>query len=233
MAGKNYYLLSFLPAPGPLGAEPPILCADYLAHLRDTPHARRLAEAILLSDDLLQRDAVLAGELETPEPVVLDANQVRDEAPLPDVLAAPAEDQARKIASDVVWEAYFRHAARVAEQTGSPFLRAWVDFEVGLRNAVAQARARALELEPGDYLLAEDLAESTAEDFTATINEWSTAANPLAGQRALDQARRDWLDENDAYFSFGPDELAAYAAKLMLAVRWHRLTQEQEKHTDA
>ncbi|MBN1554927.1 MAG: DUF2764 family protein [Phycisphaerae bacterium] len=231
MAGTNYYLLSFLSTPEALGAEPPILRGDFLHHLdaHEQPRPRELAETIFLSDDLLQRDAVLAGEIDDPEPVILTVDQLRDEEPLPDFLAGRTADagaDTNTIAADVVWEAYFRHVAVVAGRLNSPFLRAWVGFEVALRNELAEARARALELEPTDYYVAQDLAD--AGDLSATFNEWAAAANPLQAQRVLDQARLDWLNENDAYFTFGDDELAAYAAKLILAIRWHRLARAME-----
>lgn len=231
MAGKNYYLLSFLSTPEALGTEPPILCGDFLHHLdtHEQPRPRELAETIFLSDDLLQRDAALAGEIDDPEPVILTAAQTRDEEPLPEYLAGPIEQagsDTRTVAADVVWEAYFRHAAAVADRLNSPFLRAWVGYEVALRNELAETRARALDLEPADYYVAADLAK--AGDLSATVNEWSAAPDPLQAQRACDQARMDWLNENDAYFSFGDDELAAYAAKLILAVRWHRLSRAME-----
>jgi len=231
VAGKNYYLLSFLSTPEALGAEPPILCGDFLQHLDENvqPRPRELAETIFLSDDLLQRDAAMAGEIAEPEPVVLTADQARGEEPLSDFLAALMEDagaETQRIAADAVWDAYFRHAAAVANRLGSAFLRAWVGYEVALRNALAEARARSLGLEPTDYYVAADLAE--ASDLSATVNEWSAAGNPLQAQRVLDQARMDWLNENDAYFSFGDDELAAHAAKLILSVRWHRLTRAME-----
>ncbi|MBN1943570.1 MAG: DUF2764 family protein [Phycisphaerae bacterium] len=232
MAGKNYYLLSFLTTPEALGAEPPILCGDLLHHLdaEEQPRPHELVRTIFLSDDLLQRDATLAGEIDEPEPIILTVGQLSDEEPLPDYLVGSVEEAGtggeRKIVADTVWEAYFRHAAAVADRLGSGFLRAWVGYEVALRNALAEARARALELEPADYYVATDLAE--ASDLSATVNEWSSAADPLRAQRALDEARMEWLIENDAYFSFGDDELTAYAAKLILAVRWRRLTRAME-----
>ncbi len=231
MAGKNYYLLSFLSTPESLGAEPPILCGDFLSHLDENiqPRPRELAETIFLSDDLLQRDAALAGEVKDPDPVVLTADQARDEEPLPDYLTeslAEAGSETQKIVADVVWDAYFRYAATVASRLNSPFLRAWVGYEVALRNALAEARARTLGLEATDYFVAADLAD--ASDLASTVNEWSSASNPLQAQRVLDQARMDWLNENDAYFTFGDDELAAYAAKLILSVRWHRLIRAME-----
>jgi hypothetical protein len=227
VSGKNYYLLSLLPAPEALGLEPPISCAAFLELLNGDKRtsARRLVETILLSDDLLQRDAYLAGEIETPTPAVLTPQQARDELPLPDDLAEAVAAAQTPIPNDAVWEAYFRRAAVAAEQLESKFLRAWVGFEVALRNTLADARARALEMDSSGYLLAEDLA-ATDEDFTAVLSEWTAAPNPLAGQRALDAARWDWIGRHDGYFSFGDDELGAYAAKLMLTTRWHRMQKE-------
>lgn len=215
--------------PDVLGSEPPILAEDFLDHLDEEEYVRprELAQTIFLSDDLLQRDAVLAGENQESEPVVLTTAQLRDEEPLPDCLAdASGESSERRIAADAVWEAYFRHAVATAERWHSPFLRAWVGYEVALRNTLAEARARALELEPADYCVAPDLAE--AGDLSATVAEWAAAPHPLQAQRVLDQARLDWLIEHDAYFSFDDDELAAYAAKLLLFIRWHRLHKRME-----
>jgi hypothetical protein len=46
----------------------------------------------------------------------------------------------------------------------------------------------------------------------------------LEGQKVLDRARWAWLDEHDRWFTFEDDELAAYAARLLLVNRWHRIT---------
>ena len=45
---------------------------------------RLLVAAILVSDDLLQRDGVISEEIETPTPAVLTVDQLRGETPLPD-----------------------------------------------------------------------------------------------------------------------------------------------------
>jgi hypothetical protein len=222
--GHNYYLLTSLPTLGQLGDPPPLNCAELLAKLDPEDTARELVETLLLSDDLLQRDAVLAGEIDEPSPAVLSREQVRGEAPLPESLEGAQQGGAPgpRIAGDALWEAYFRHAAELAARTRSGFLANWVAWEVGLRNALVEARARELDLEPGDYFVATDLADNVA-NYEAVTREWAQAPNPLVGQRALDAARWEWLNVNDRYFSFGDDELAAYAARLMLAVRWRRI----------
>jgi hypothetical protein len=232
VAGLHYYLLASLPALGDLGEAPPLSCAAFLARLDEVGRPRRLVETVLLADDLLLRDAFLAGEVaedEPLEPLVLTAGQVRDELPLPEFLTVPDETefgQGRKILADAVWGGYFRHAAALAKKEHNAFLAAWVAFEVALRNALAAQRARALNLDPEDYVVAPDLAEAAPENIAA---EWTAAGDPLAALRTLDAARWRWLAEHDAWFSFGDDELAVYAARLMLLTRWRRLTEEMKK----
>ena len=238
MSGRNIFALTYLPAPDELSDPPAISCADFIAMLVDDAEMLRpfeLSRAIILSDDLLQRDAHLAGEIDPANeadpkaspPIVLTTLQLSDEEPLPEYLMLPESIESAKIAADVVWEAYFRYAMSIGKKWNSKFMIAWVGFEVALRNALAEERAKALDLEPTDYFVAEDLADTSA-DFSTLMNEFSAAPNPQAAQRAMDQGRWNWLKENDEYFSFGDDELIAYAAKLMLQQRWSRLTELQE-----
>ncbi len=222
MAGDNYYLVSALPSLPDLGSVPPLSLVALREHVSHAA-ARMLVDAILLGDDLLQRDAALAGEGRDIEPTLLTAAQICDDEPLPPYLAPAEGEETARIACDAVWEVYFGHAAAVAQQSGSRFLAAWVAHEVALRNALAAARAKTLALDPGDYLVAPELGDADV-DFTALLAEWADAENPLEGIRLLDTARWQWLAEHDAWFSFGDDELAAYAARLMLLVRWHRLS---------
>ncbi|MFO8014702.1 MAG: DUF2764 family protein [Phycisphaerae bacterium] len=232
MAVGNFYLVAALPTLGDLGSPPPIAPADLVDHVR-AAGARPLVETVFLSDDLLQRDAFLAGEADEPEPAVLSAAQVRDEEPLPAYLAVEAEEAPRREgpATDAVWARYFRHAAAVARRERSPFLEAWVGYEVALRNTLARARAKSLDLDPEPYLVAPDLAGDDV-DLSALVSEWTDAENPLEGLRVLDRARWQWLHDHDAHFTFADDELGAYAAKLMLLVRWHRLEQAEGKESE-
>jgi len=227
MVGANYYLVSALPKMGSLGTPPPMGLAEMLEHVADSPVARQTVATVLLADDLVKRQALLAGETKQAEAVVLTAEQLRDEAPLPEYLAPAAHQDDPAKAADSVWAAYFRHAAAVAARTGSEFLSAWVGYEVGLRNALAEARAAALGLEAAGYAVAKDLAAED-EEFSAVVEEWTAAPDPLRGQQALDRARWDWLERHDRWFTFADDELTAYAAKLVLLHRWGRLTAQRQ-----
>lgn len=227
MGESNYYLLSSLPSLTDLSAPPPLTCRDLLEHVSSSADPEALVKTLFLSDDLLQRDSLLAGEIDQAEPAVLTIAQASDQEPLPDYLSGGSDEGPRRIAADAIWEAYFRYAADKATRLDSAFLASWTAHEVALRNAVAAARAWALGLEASDYLVAVDL--SANDDMSAVMAEWAAATSPLVGLRTLDTARWRWIGQHDAWFSFGHDELAAYAARLMLLVRWERLTEAAQK----
>jgi hypothetical protein len=227
MALREYFMVSALPSLGDLGSPPPLALEALREHVAPSAGASALVDSILLADDLVQRESLLTGETSDAAPAVLTTEQVRGEAPLPPELAATDEAGSAHPAADAVWEAYFRHAAAVARRRGSPFAAAWTAREVALRNALVAARAKALGFDATDYLVAPDVGAECDDDFTPVLNDWVAAANPLEGLRVLDQARWTWLAEHDGWFSFADDEVAAYAAKLMLLVRWHRLAQAQ------
>jgi hypothetical protein len=224
MGGSNYYLIPSLPRLGELGSPPPLDLGELLEHVADRPAAAELVATILLSDDLVKRQALLAGEIEQAEGTILNGQQLRDQQPLPDYLVSEDRQLSPSAAVDAVWAAYFRHAADVAGRLGSAFLAGWAGYEVALRNALASARAKALGLEAAGHLVATELS-AAEDDFSAVLSEWAVAANPLAGQRVLDAARWDWLTRHDGWFTFQDDELAAYAARLILLHRWQRLTE--------
>jgi len=233
MRGENFYLIGALPSLPILGEEPPFRADELLAHVAGRPRPHRLVATMYLSHDLILRDALVAGEIDQAEPIVLTPDQLRDEAPLPEDLTGgeASEDATGRVGSDAMWEAYFRHAAATAAELGSKFLSQWVGHEVALRNALAEARARALALEPANYLVAVELAGE--HDFSALIAQWSSAATPLAGLRALDTARWTWLSDHDQWFTYSDDEMVAYAARLILLDRWYRLTIAEQQPAEA
>lgn len=225
MNGDRYYYLSALPTLGELGSASPLRPDQLLERLASCPGAHRVVEVLFLHNDLLQREGFGAGELTSVRPVVLTAGQVTGESPLPAYLSG---GPARRFLADTTWDAYFRYAAGVARTCVCLFLADWVRFEVGLRNALAIARARRLGLEVDDYVVAAELGEP-AESFAAIISERAAAATPLAELEMLIKVRQAWLTEHEAWFSFSDDEFAAYAAKLMLLIQYERLVKTAEQ----
>lgn len=244
MPDPRYYDLTSLPSIGELGTPPPLKPEQMLERCEPGSTARTLMETLFLFDDLIQREAFLAGEIKEVHPVVLGVAEARGERGLPSYLAGLGEDIGerrlgpstshphRAIQADDLWEAYFRYAAEVAERHRSELLSGWVRHEVGLRNALATARARRLGLDPHDFLVASDLAEGGGNVFASTVNEWASANTPLAGQQILIRARWMWLVELDPWFSFTDDEFAVYAARIMLLEHWRRMM-ETEEHRSA
>lgn len=227
MAGQNYYLLSALPSLDALGDPPPMTPAAFLEEVADcgAPSAAQLS-LLFLGNDLVQREAMLAGEIEAADLTVLSLQAAKGEAPLPAFLVpGDAEESQRKAPADDLWDAYYRKAA--SDAPAGSFMARWIAHEVGLRNACAVERAKALELDPNDYCVAADLADG-GMDYSKAVNEWSAAATPLAGLKALDAARWAWITEHDAWFTFKNDELVVYGARLMLLSRWEKLTRAEQ-----
>jgi hypothetical protein len=228
MQTARHFYITTLPTLGELGSSTPMGLADLIEHVSDHRPWREQLEALVLLDDLLQREALLAGETEEVEPAVLSLQQARGEAPLPEMLVAPSEDeQSWVIEADRLWETYFRYAHQLGIAQGSRFLVQWVEYEVALRNALATARARRLGLEEGDYRVAADLVQAD-EDLSAVLSAWEAAPTPLAGLREVIRARWSWIDGHDAWFTFSVDELLAYAGRVMLLEQWRR-TEEREE----
>lgn len=226
---RHFYLLSALPELKSFGIVPPVDGHELLALVVETGGPVEVVRTMLLRDDLLQREAVLAGEImpEQADVAVLTLEQIKGEEPLPDFLT-PGEEGDREaaghpIAADRIWERYYRHVSYVAQVSGTPFLMAWAGFEVGLRNALAGARAEALGLEPGPYQVAPELGDPK-DKFRDIVSGWIAAENPLEALEILDRARWHWTEEHEAWYSFSDDEVAAYTAKLMILHRFRRIT---------
>ncbi len=228
MTPRRYdYLLSALPGLDTFGANPPMSKQDLLDRLSEAEGPVQTVQVLLLMDDLVQREAILSGELPIDQAGFAILSDVdADNMPvLPTCLLTelgPDSQDSARLNVDAIWGAFFRYAWTTAQRSGSPFLKAWVKFEVGLRNALAAARAHALELDPLAYQVTPDLADSSA-DFSGALAAWSSALDPLSALEALDKARWEWMEENGKWYSFQAQELEAYAAKLVLLHRWRRL----------
>jgi hypothetical protein len=170
---------------------------------------------------------------------ILSLDKGEDETVLPAFLLpqeteeqAEAGKQNERLSVDGIWARYFHHAALVAKRSGSRFLRAWVGFEVGLRNALVAARCRNLELDPADYMVSPELAEKDG-DYSSVVSAWSSAADPQAALEVLDRARWDWIEKHEGWYSFSACEIEAYAAKLVLLHRWRRILSEKRQGNKA
>ena len=179
-------------------------------------------EAVLLLDDLMQREGLMSGESDRVELAVLSVPQAQGESPLPEQFQmSVVTEQTNSLESDMLWEQYFRYVHRIAFSYKNRFLIKWVAFEIALRNALAATRAARLGLDEANYQIACDLAYSD-EDLSLLISEWESSPTPLEGLRVIIRARWAWLDRNDSWYSFSSEELLAYAVRVMLMEQWCR-----------
>jgi hypothetical protein len=230
------YLLSVLPMLEPIGSIPPLSKQSFLEQVINSNGPVITVETLLLSDDLMQYQALLAEEIEKDriDLTILSLSKGEDEEILPDYLLPPEPAQGleekkenERLNIDGIWTRYFHHAASVAKRSRSSFLKAWIGFEVGLRNALAIARANMLDLDSAAYLVAPELADKNT-DYSHTVSEWSGASNPLTALKVLDEARWDWCEEHGGWYNFHACEIEAYAVKLMLLHRWRRIFSEKQ-----
>ncbi len=234
MARRNFYLLCVLPALEPFGSAPPVSKQKLTSLVTESEGPADIVQTLLLSDDLLQREAVLAGEIKPDQADIgtLSLSQLEHEQSLPGFLVPEQDDEheasGEAIAVDLIWQRYFRYAVKISRKARSRFLAAWVGYEVGLRNAMVTARAEALKLDPNPYMVAPELADPDIS-FEATLAEWSDAPNPLAAIEVLDRSRWSWLLEEERWYCFSDDEVAAYTAKFLLLNRWRRISETNRK----
>ena len=231
------YLLSVLPALEPIGSVPPMSKREFLEQVADSNGPVRTVEMLLLSDDLTQYQALLTEEIthDKADSAVLSLDKAQNEAVLPDFLLleeSTEQEQGGRSRIDAIWSRYFHHAASVARRAGSSFLKAWVGFEVGLRNALVIARSHSLELDPTTYLVGPELADKDM-DYSHVVSAWSAAVNPLAAMDVLDKWRWDWLDERGRWYSFSACEIEVYAAKLALLHHWRRILSDKQRRNKA
>lgn len=229
--GTAHYLVTALPTLGEPGSPPPLVLGAFREMVTDPDWAREPVDAVLLLDDLQQRESFLAGESTEVAPTVLTPAQARNEEPLPDLLRgedeAP-ESTATTLEVDRLWSSYFRQVVDLSHRVDCPFLGEWARMEVGLRNALAMVRAERLGLAGDDFRVAPELG-SHDEHLDELVSEWARAETPLDGYRLLIRARWEWTSVHERWYSFDPDELAAYAVKLMLLHQAYRLTTFEEQ----
>ncbi|MBN2182916.1 MAG: DUF2764 family protein [Sedimentisphaerales bacterium] len=227
------YLLSALPALEPIGSIPPMSKRDFLEQVIGSKGPAETVEMILLGDDIAQYEALLAEEIEPSRTdlAVLSVDKAESEPVLPAFLLSEEVSEGqdnKRLSTDEIWSRYFHRAAFIAKRRSSGFLRDWVGFEVGLRNALVAARAQILELDYETYLVAQDLADKDI-DYGYIVSAWSAAADPRSALEALDKARWEWLDKRGRWYSFAGCEIEVYAAKLILLCQWRRILSDKQK----
>jgi hypothetical protein len=119
-------------------------------------------------------------------------------------------------ANDALWE----------QSIGQDTLKAWIAFEVGLRNELAKVRASRRKIDPAGYL------RSGGSDDTRLYHIAMNSHRILPiveSEKFLDQARWNRLDELAFGHYFDLDALIVYALKLKILWRWEKFARADKQ----
>lgn len=219
------YLMARLPGmPADLVPPPPMEMPDVLtiAALDRDPSVGHLVGLFVLERQLHQLmprrlgfdDAAVAGDDDTCWPSLTHESDEDPGWPEP-ILAAwrmEAGHEGEDAWVERVWGAFEAHAAAVARLVGSRLLPAWLDFDRDLRRALAVVRV-------------EERMPAAGDPVAASVQAWRSAADPIAGERVLDQARWQFIGRHEPAFSGEIDEFVGWLLKLRLLCRAHLLEQ--------
>ena len=105
----------------------------------------------------------------------------------------------------------------------------WLAFDTALRNELAKIRGQSKKIDAAKYLRGENPVD-VAISHTAVSGQRS--ASILEGEKILDEARWQVLDDLGFGHYFDMDSLILYAYKLKILERWEKIhTQDKERLT--
>ena len=132
------------------------------------------------------------------------------------VVGADADNKSQHLISHDYW----RLAHAQAKSDKSQFMAAWVGFEISLKNALVDVRAKRLGKDANLY---KHLVELDSGEVSSEIISVENVQNPLVEDEVVEHLRWKWILEHDSWFSFSNDEILAYGVKLLALHRWYRL----------
>ncbi|NLF25858.1 MAG: hypothetical protein GX589_09420 [Deltaproteobacteria bacterium] len=219
--GPNYYLLPSLPVIDGPTAVMPLSFADFFSQISENAFATSIVKILVLQDDLQKLPGVVTQEQSSHNFILLRDDQIEGLSFWKDFFAEPSPPNVEIQDGEGLLTAYFEAAASLARRTRCTFLKAWIGFEVALRNALGQARATALGHPEAFH---EGLPHLQGHhDFKPLMAEWLKAPTPLAGVELIELSRWRWLMKHDDWYKFSDQELIAYGAKLLALYRTQRL----------
>ncbi len=121
---------------------------------------------------------------------------------------------------DALWERYFAYAYSIAQELDCRFLTDYLSWEIGLRNALVELRARTQGKEAEDYQI---LAQIGKHEFSGTISQLKTQQNPLKAEQFLDEERLKRIYHCEGADPFSRDVILGTLEKARIFSRWEKL----------
>lgn len=113
-----------------------------------------------------------------------------------------------------------------AVPSGNRTAAAWIKFEHDLRNELAFQRAEKKAVNPAGHIRGTRDASAQAREI---VGQALKAANPLEGEKFIDAARWQYLEELAVGQQFNFDYILIYAVKLKILERYHHLESPRAK----
>lgn len=99
-------------------------------------------------------------------------------------------------------------------------IKKWLEFDALLRNELVKLRAIRKKTDPSKYLRPAGYAEASFYHIALAAQRNPA---PLEGEKSLDEARWNFLDELSFGHYFDLDFLIIYGYKLLILERWERI----------
>lgn len=225
MSDRLYYLMSSLPALPGLGHAPPITMGELLSIVRQdrSEAVRTLVDAFHVV--ALAREAAENLMLGYSWEESLGARPIEHTLPpvMVEVLSRASEGVGEDLWLTELRRERFNYLKKIGETIGSSFLVRWTEWDSALREQLVTVRSRSAGAVAAG---GEAPNPATALDHSELVAEWGKAADPLAGERLLDEARIRFIETGLTSYSFDIDELVAYFLKLGLLLRHAALDRE-------
>ncbi|MDA3864970.1 MAG: DUF2764 family protein [Deltaproteobacteria bacterium] len=167
------------------------------------------AEAILFEKDFFRKSGTLSRE---------DFENKLDLPPFLDNIFRMEQGVVQKeILLKKLWESYFNALIEISRKYNSKFLQGYTEMEIGLRNAVAAARAKKLGIEEGKIQIFNG---KNSFQYGSLVLRASEAKDPQERELVIDKARLAYYLELEGIDPFSIDAVLAYLAKAMVIDSW-------------
>jgi len=116
-----------------------------------------------------------------------------------------------------------------SKSVSHPTIERWLAFDTTLRNELVKIRAYSKKIDAAKYLRGENHIDVAISHIAMSSHR---SASILEGEKILDEARWQALDDLGFGHYFDMDSLILYAYKLKILERWEKIyTQDKEKLT--
>ncbi|BBM85351.1 DUF2764 family protein [Candidatus Uabimicrobium amorphum] len=229
---KKYYLLASLPPLSFVYNEQPAISIQkfWQKVLEENASIAELVRSILLQQDIANMEKIANGyvpvfsgtiALEKLQKAKSDTNLLRDDVP-----QNVWENLSFEKWQSNVWVHLYNYQNEMAHKYNS-CAKDWLEWEVGLRKYLANARAESLGTSLSGNLLVKALEIDSPFDYQRIVNDYHKQTSPLESEKLLDLERWKFADSLAVPYSFSDDEIVVYAIKLLILERWWAISQSQ------